>query len=283
MTARRGSGRALATALLVAAPVALGVAYAAAGALGLAGAGAAGAGAARLTRVLGDPAVWRSLLWSAWVAAAATALAALAAAALAAAFRGAGALDRAARALAAAPLPVPPVVAATVGVLVLGQSGLLARLLAAAGLIEAPADVPALVYDRWGVGLVLTLAWKELPFLALVAASLLATRGALLEEAARTLGAGPAATFARVTWPTLWRGLAPPAIAVFTFVFGSYEAAALLAPSDPLAFPLLTVERYTDLDLARRGDAYVLTLLGLLVGGLLVALHEAARARWGEP
>jgi len=283
VSGRGAPPRALAAALLVAAPVALGVAYAVAGALGVAGAGATGVTAARLTRVLGDPAVWRSLLWTVWVAGAATALAAVAAAGVAAAFRGTALGDRVARALAAAPLPVPPVVAATVGVLVLGQSGLLARLLAAAGLVDAPANMPALVYDRWGVGLILTLAWKEFPFLVLVAASVLATRGALLEEAARTLGAGPAATFARVTWPVLWRGLAPPAIAVFTFVFGSYEAAALLAPSDPLAFPLLTVERYTDLDLARRGDAYVLTLLGLLVGALLVALHEAARARWSEP
>lgn len=277
-----GGGRALAAALLVAAPVALGVAYAAAGALGVAGVGAAGLTGARAARVLGDAEVWRSLRWTVWVAGASTALAALLAAAIAAGFRGTSAGDRVARALAAAPLPVPPVVAATVGVLVLGQSGLLARIAAAAGLIDAPQQMPALVYDRWGVGLVLTLAWKELPFLAIVAASVLATRGALLEEAARTLGAGPGATFARVTWPVLWRGLAPAAVAVFTFVFGSYEAAALLAPSDPLAFPLLTVERYTDLDLARRGDAYVLTLLGLLVGALLVAVHEIARTRWSE-
>ena len=48
-----------------------------------------------------------------------------------------------------------------------------------------------------------------------------------LEEAARTLGAGPWAAFRRVTWPLLWRGMLPGAAAVFVFVAGSYEAAAL--------------------------------------------------------
>jgi ABC-type spermidine/putrescine transport system permease subunit I len=274
------SGRALAAALVVAAPVALGVAYSTAGALGLAGAGAPGLTTERVARVLGERTVWAGVAWTAWVAAAATALAVAGAVLVAVAFRGAGRADRVARALAVVPLPIPHIVAAATGVLILGQSGLLSRLGAALGLVHTPRDMPALVYDQWGLGLILTLAWKELPFLALVATSLLATRGAALEEAAQTLGAGRWATLARVTWPVLWRGLLPAAIAVFTFAFGSYEAAALLAPSHPLALPLLTLERYTDADLARRGDAYVLTLLGLAVGAALVALHEWARAQW---
>jgi len=273
-------GRALAAALLVAAPVALGVAYAAAAAVGLAGPGAAGFTTGRLGRVLAEHAVWAGVAWTAWVAAAATALALLAAVLVAATFRGSRAGDRVAHALAVVPLPIPQIVAATVGVLILGQSGLLSRIGFALGVVSEPREMPALVYDRWGIGLILTLAWKEFPFLALVAASLLATRGRSLEEAAQTLGAGRWATLRRVTWPVLWRGLMPAAIAVFAFVFGSYEGMALLAPSDPRALPLLTYERYVDVDLARRADAYVLTLVGLLIGVALVAVHEWARARW---
>jgi putative spermidine/putrescine transport system permease protein len=141
--------------------------------------------------------------------------------------------------------------------------------------------MPALVLDPWGVGLILALTWKELPFLALVAASVLATRGSALEETARGLGAGPLSVLGRVTWPMLWRGMLPAAVVVFTFVAGSYEATVLLAPSDPMALPLLTWERYTDAALARRGDAYVLALLGMALAGFAVALHEwlASRGR----
>ena len=102
--------------------------------------------------------------------------------------------------------------------------------------------------------------------------SVLATRGPALEETARSLGAGPLDVFRRVTWPVLWRGLLPGVIAVFAFVAGSYEAAVLLAPSDPLALPLLTFERYTDPDLARRPDAFVLVLVGLATSAAAVAV-----------
>jgi molybdate transport system permease protein len=101
-----------------------------------------------------------------------------------------------------------------------------------------------------------------------------------LEEAARTLGANPAAVFRRVTLPLLWRGLLPATVAVFVFVAGAYEAAAVLAPSDPLALPLLTLERYTDANLSRRSDAFVLVLVGMAVSLLAVVAHEWARNRW---
>ncbi|HEU4698685.1 MAG TPA: hypothetical protein VFS40_05860, partial [Gemmatimonadales bacterium] len=156
-------------ALLVAAPALVGLGYAGLVATGLVGfvTPAPGFTLARLARVLGERAVWASLGWTLWVAAASTLLASVAAIVVALAVRDSRPSDRIGRALAAMPLPVPHLVAALVGLLVLGQSGLLARLGHAAGLVATPADMPPLVYDRWGIGLVLTLAWKETPFLAL--------------------------------------------------------------------------------------------------------------------
>lgn len=274
--------------MVVALPVAVGVGYAVLGALGLAGPGAgarAGPRLARFSQVLAEGAVWRGTLWTLWVAGAFTALATLGAAAVAVVFRGEARLSRSGRTLAFLPLAVPHLAAAVGALLILGQSGLLARLAFHLGWIEGPAGMPALVLDPWGVGLILALTWKELPFLALMAATVLATRGTALEETARALGAGHWATLTRVTWPTLWRGMLPAAVAVFTFVAGSYEAAALLAPSDPLALPVLTRERYTDAALTRRGDAYVLALLGMALAAAAVAFHEwlAARGRQGAP
>ena len=271
------------TAALVAAlPTLAGAAYAAGAATGLVGHGAEGFSLDRVAHVLGEPAVWRGLGWTLATSAAATLLAAAGGVVLAAAFRGGGPVDRAARALAVLPIAVPHLVAALIFVLLLGQSGLLARALHAAGVADAQGVLPALVYDPRGIGFVLALAWKELPFLALLAFSVLATRGPGLEETARSLGAGSGAVFRRVTWPVLWRGMLPGVVAVFAFVAGSYEAAALLAPSDPLALPLLTWERYTDPDLSRRADAFVLVLVAIGVGATAVAVHEWARARW-EP
>jgi ABC-type uncharacterized transport system YnjBCD permease subunit len=71
-------------------------------------------------------------------------------------------------------------------------------------------------------------------------------------------------------------------VAVFTFVAGSYETAALLGPTDPLPLPVLTWERYTDAALERRADGYALALLGLCVAAVAVGIH-AWLERWASP
>lgn len=270
----------IAAAAILVAPVLVGTGYAAVGALGLVGPGASGQPSLERTiRVLSEPAVIQGTLWILWAAAASTSLATVASMGLAVALRGTGRLQGLGRALAILPLPVPHLVAAVAGLLVLGQSGFFARLAFHAGLIESPSGMPALVYDPLGIGLIVALVWKEIPFLSLVAFSVLGTRGDALERTARGLGASGRDALLRVTLPVLWRGMLPAAVAVFTFVAGSYEAAVILAPSDPLPLPLLTWERFMDAGLDRRGDAYVLALLGLWIAALAVAAHEVVRAR----
>ena len=267
-------------AVLVAMPVLIGVLYAVLGAFGLVGLDAHGFTTTHVTSVLGAGSTWRGIAWSLATATVATSAATIASTALAIAFRGTRFTDRVARALAAVPLPMPHIVAATLGLLVLGQSGLVSRLLYALGVIHSAAEMPPLVLDANGIGYMATMAWKEVPFLTVVAISVLATRGPRLEEVARILGATPREILWRVTVPVLWRGLAPAAIAVAIVIAGSFEGAYLLAPSSPLALPLLTYERYRTIDAARRADAYVLVLIGLALAILAVSVLEWARARW---
>ncbi|MBA3890834.1 MAG: ABC transporter permease subunit [Gemmatimonadaceae bacterium] len=278
MRASRNAGLALAA--LIALPVVIGAAYATFAAVGLVGAGARGATSAALGDVLTDVAMWRGLGWSLWIAAASTVGATAIAVSVAVTFRGARTSDRVGRALAIVPLPVPHVVAGLLGVQLLGQSGWIARVAHASGVVGAPADMPALVYDPYGAGLILTMIWKETPFLAVVAIALLHTRGAAAEEAAHTLGASRLRTLQWVTIPLVLRGLLPAVIAVFVFVFGNFEVAALLAPSDPLALPLLIEERALDPDLTRRAGAYVTALVALAAAALAVAVHAHYSGRW---
>jgi putative spermidine/putrescine transport system permease protein len=277
----------LLAALALAAPVLVGLGYSALAAVGAVGptaeAALTGASLERVGRVLTERAVWSGVLWSIWIAGAATGISTVLAMLLAVVFRTDRRLDRVARALALLPLPIPHIVAAVLAVLILGQSGLLARSAHALGWLEAPADMPALIYDPAGIGLILALVWKETPFLALVAFSVLARPAvASLEETARTLGGTSVDVFRRVAVPVLWRGMLPAAVAVFAFAVGSYEAAALLAPSDPLALPLLMMERHADASLGRRADAFVLVLLAMAIAFAAVALHERVRRAWSE-
>jgi putative spermidine/putrescine transport system permease protein len=264
--------------VLPALPVIVGIAYAVAGAFGVAGVGAGGFTTVRVVRVLTDGGVWRGVAWTVATAGASTTLAAILAAILALSFRATGVVERIGRAATLLPFPIPHVVAAAGGVMLLGQSGVLSRAAAALGMVGTPSQFPALVLDRTGIGFALTLGWKETPFLAFFAITALATRGAALEEVARTLGAGSWQTLRRVVLPLLWRGMRPAAAAAAIFIAGSYEAAALLAPTDPLPLPIATYERYEAVDLTMRGDAYVLVLLGLALAALAVVAFEWGRA-----
>lgn len=262
---------------LVAAPVVLGGGYSLASALGLVGTGANGFDPGRIMRVLGDPETWRATSWTLATAGVATVLATAAATTVAIRLR----TSRSGRWLAVFPLGVPHLAAALAALLLLGQSGLLSRLAFAAGMVTGPAAFPVLVYDRPGVALTLAFAWKEFPFLVLTALAILDTRTDLLAEVARTLGASKRQIFRRVTWPLLWRGLAPAVIAAFAFLIGQYEMAALLAPSDPTPLSVLTFERASDPLLAHRGDAHVLGLLALMLAATLVVVHERLRRASG--
>lgn len=272
MTSRDGAGY-LAVAL-IAAPVVAGGLYSLAATVGIAGAGADGFTTARITAVFGDGATWASLRFTLVSAFVATVIATATALSVSVLLR----RSRVARAAIAIPLAVPHAAAALGVLLLLGQSGFLSRIAYALGLVSQPADFPAIVYDRAGTAMILTFAWKEFPFLALTAWAVLDAADESLSQVAQTLGASAHDIFTRITWPLLWRGVAPAVIAVFAFLIGQYEMAVLLAPSDPLPLSMLTYERALDANLQRRGEAHLLSLIALALTIVLVLVHERFRA-----
>ena len=264
----------LAAGLLLGVPIAVGTGYLAAGALGLVGNADRGA----LGRVLRDGAVWRSALLSLWIAGTGTIVALGGAVLITVLLGGSSRVERVARTIAALPLPVPNVAAAVAVLLLLSQSGWLSRVAMQMHLIAGPSQFPALVYDPWAIGVIAAVVWKELPFLTLVALSLQSLRGDALMDAARTLGATPWQAMRTVTMPLLLRGMAPSIIAVFVFVLGSLELPMVLAPSSPLALPLLIQERRQALDAASHGEAYVIALLATALALIAAIAHEALRS-----
>ncbi len=264
----------IAAGLLLGVPIAVGIGYLAVGAIG----GRGNADGSALARVLRDGAVWRSALLSLWIAGAGTALALGGALCIALALNGDSRTERFARTVVALPLPVPNVAAAVAVLLLLAQSGWLSRVAAQLHLIVTPAQFPALVLDPWAIGVIVAVVWKELPFLALVALSLQSLRGRALTDAARTLGATPWQAARTIILPLLLRGMAPSVIAVFVFVLGSLELPLVLAPSSPLALPLLIQERRQALDATSHGEAYVIALLATGLAVIAALVHEALRS-----
>ncbi|NOY55620.1 MAG: ABC transporter permease subunit [Actinobacteria bacterium] len=176
------------------------------------------------------------------------------------------------------PLPVPHLVAASGIVLLVTQSGLIARFLAALGLINVPADFPALVFDRAGISIVLTFLWKEVPFIGLVVLAILQSVGPQYEELARTLGANARQRFFSVLLPLIMPGILSTSIIIFAFTFGNYEIPLLLGVRFPATLPVVAYRQYQDPDLALRPEAMAISIILAVVAVLLlVAYRRLAR------
>jgi putative spermidine/putrescine transport system permease protein len=177
-------------------------------------------------------------------------------------------------------LTVPHVVGAIGMLYLFGQSGSFARLSHAMGLIDRPADFPALIFDPYAIGIILHYVWKEVPFIGTILLAQMQAIGPEPEASARSLGATRWQAVRHVLLPLILPGLLGASAISFAFAFGAYEIPALLGASHPQALPVLAWRSYTATDLAARPDALAMTVVIALLSGLLLAAYlRAARLR----
>lgn len=165
-------------------------------------------------------------------------------------------------------------------VLLLAQSGLLARIAFAFGLIDAPAQFPVLVRDHYGLGIILHYVSKEIPFLLLIVLAVVRTQGAQYDLVAENLGATFWQRLRYITLPLVLPALAAGSALVFAFVFGAYEVPALLGVRYPRMLAVLALEFFTNPDLNRRTEGMAISLIiSLVTLGLVGAVHGVLRQR----
>lgn len=131
--------------------------------------------------------------------------------------------------------------------------------------------------DPWGLGLILALVAKEVPFLLWTAAAQLqradvAHRMARELELATSMGYAAQTAWWRVAWPQLWPRLAWPMLAVLAYSTTVVDVALVIGPQSP---PTLAVQAWSwlrDADLAinRQGAAaaWLLALALALTAGI---------------
>jgi len=229
--------------------------------------------------VLTAPGFGASLLLSLWVAGVSTLLTVLIALATAFSLRRLQSLRRFVTYIYQLPLTLPHIVVAAAGLMLLTQSGVLSRLATAIGLISAPAGFPALVFDRAGIGIIIAYVWKQVPFVGLIALSVLHGAGREYEEVARTLGARPRQVIRHVLVPLVVPGLVPASIIVFAFVLGAFEVPLLLGSRYPSMLSVLAYRLYTDVDISLRPQAMAMSLLIAVLVLVLTAIYRAILSR----
>ncbi|MEA3077585.1 MAG: molybdate transport system permease protein [Actinomycetota bacterium] len=172
------------------------------------------------------------------------------------------------RALVLVPLVLPPVVGGVALLLAFGRRGL------------------AGVYlDRWfGItlpfttaGSALAEAFVALPFLVLTAESAFRSADRRLEEAARTLGAGPWTVFRRVTLPLAAPALGAGAVLAWARALGEFGATITFAGNSPGRTTTIPIQVYL---LLESGDVSGAIALSLVLLGVAVAVLAVLRDRW---
>lgn len=230
--------------------------------------------------VWADPATRASIGLTFRIAFLSTSLAVLFGVGAALLIRRSGRLRRVSSAVFQSTLPVPHIVGALSMLLLLAPTGFAARLGHAVGLTEGA--FPVLIGDRFGWAIVAEYVWKETPFIGVVALSALSSGVAELEDAARTLGAGPWSRFRHVTLPVLLPGVLATSIIAFAFSFGSFEVPSLLGRAFPSTLPVVAYERYRDTDLTARPQAMAISVGIAVTVGLLVLTYIALLDRSGR-
>jgi len=167
--------------------------------------------------------------------------------------------------------------------LLLAQSGIVARIATFLGWIDAPADFPVVIRDRWGLGIILHYVTKETPFLLLVMLGSLQSQPDAYHVVAENLGATRGQRLRYVTLPMVLPSLLTGSLLAFAFVFGAYEVPAVLGVRFPEMLSVLALEFFLNPDLHSRAEgmaiSVVMAAVVLAVAGLArhLARREAGR------
>ena len=128
--------------------------------------------------------------------------------------------------------------------------------------------------DPWGLGLILALWLKEVPFLLWVAATQmqredLRRRWQAEYALAQTLGRTPAQAFAQIVWPQLAPRLRWPLLAVLAYGLTVVDMALIIGPATPPTLAVLAWQWLSDADLLTQTQG--VAAAGWLTGTVLVA------------
>lgn len=171
------------------------------------------------------------------------------------------------------PILTPHAVTALFAILLLSQTGLLARWAWALGLLSEPGEFPQLLFTPGYGGTILAYLWKEIPFVAYFTLALMAGVSRTLGEAAENLGASPLGAFLTVTLPLSLPAVSQAFLIIFLFAFGGYELPLLLGATLPKALPVYAHLAYMHPDLRQRPAAMALYGLILLLSAAMAALY----------
>lgn len=160
------------------------------------------------------------------------------------------------------PLMIPYTVGIALAVIMLGNGGMVSRLLASTGVISDPSQFSQILNTHYGWGIIAVYVWKQTPFVALTIYAVLLGVGRETEEAAALLGARRRQIFFLVTLPQILPGIVSSTLIIFAFNIGAFEAPFILGGGFPDTLPVVAWRYFNDADytLQLQGMATVISI-----------------------
>ena len=162
------------------------------------------------------------------------------------------------------PIAVPGLIAALLVLTLAERGGFLDRLAVPLGV-----RLPALVRDDWGVGVILTTVWKQVPFMTLVIGSAFAAIPRDLAAAAHNLGAGRWQTLLQVDLPLAMPGISAAVLLTFIGSMGSYAIPSLVGAASPQPLAVLMMAEFG------RGNYPLVYAIGMVLTAFALAVLVA--------
>ena len=167
------------------------------------------------------------------------------------------------------PMVLPPVVVGVALLMLLGRRGLIGS-----GLDAVFGWTPTYAF----AGVVIAQLVVSMPFLVITVENALRSRDVDAEESAYTLGAGPMATFWRVTLPSVRPAIVAGAVMCFARALGEFGATITFAGNVSGVTQTMPLSIY--LALQNDPDSAIAMAIGLVVVSLLVLVVMHRRRLW---
>ncbi|MDA8236042.1 MAG: ABC transporter permease subunit [Clostridia bacterium] len=181
------------------------------------------------------------------------------------------------------PMLIPHFVAGHLILLFFSQSGLISRAFYNLRWINHMSQFPGVVNDPWGIGIILTYIWKEVPFVVLMVLPAYYRQNKQYIDVVRTLGGSKWQVFKMVEWPALYPIVIETALILWAFVITAYEIPYLLGVTYPKMLSVLAYQWFYQGDWSSRPIAMalfsVLTVFILMITFGCFRLTQSGRFR----
>jgi putative spermidine/putrescine transport system permease protein len=159
------------------------------------------------------------------------------------------------------PMAVPGIIAALIVMTLAERGGFLDRLAMPLGI-----TLPKMIRDPWGIGVIVTSVWKQLPFMTLVITGAFAAIPQDVVHAARTLGSGRWSTLVRIELPLALPGISAAVLLTFIGSMGSYAIPDLVGSPSPRPLSVHMVNEFGS------GNMSLVYAIGVILSVFAVAV-----------